>query len=252
MTVAGSQAVLPGRAAVRAVPPKWRLLRLSESVQAGVWARNTTYVRVLSSTQDAAGWITLTLQNPTPASDTPDEMAYLTWVFKDVYGRTVVPGGGAGGLSGLPEFHLERDPTTWPGAASETIGLGLCDNAGDAETPNAQLLAIGIRTPSAAATYTLIAGNAKTASADTGVTGTAVVGRATTTPTQSVALVAGGLTTDNTAVAGGFATNVPPLAATGERVVWLGAGCASTGAGGPYTVRFRAHYRVLPAPDMPT
>lgn len=251
MTVATSQAVLPGRAAVRAVPPKWRLLRLSESVQAGVWARNTTYVRVLSSTQDDAGWITLTLQNPTPASDTPDEMAYLTWVFKDVYGRTTAVGVGGGALAGPPHFLLERDTTTWTGGHNETVGLGLCDNAGDAEVPNAQLLAVGIRTPSAAATYSLIAGNAKTASAETGVTGTRVIGFANVTPTQSVTLVAGGVDGDGNTSAGGFATNVPPLPATGDRVVWLGAGCASTGAGGPYTVRFRAFYRVLPAPDMP-
>lgn len=252
MTVAGSQAILPGRAAVRAVPPKWRVLRLSDALTAGVWARNTTYVRVLSSTQDDAGWITLTLQNPTPSADTPDEMAYLTWRFKDVYGRTVDPGAGGGDLSGYPQFYLERDTAVWVGGGSATIGLGVADNDGDAAASNAQLLACGIRTPSVATTYTIIAGNATAATTQSGVAHGGVTAGVITSPTQLVQLATLGLApTGNSGVVGLYAKCDPPLAAVGERVVWLGAGCASTGDTGPYTVRFRAFYRVLPAPDMP-
>lgn len=229
---------------------RWRVLRLSESVEKGTWAQNTTPVRVISASQDNNGWITLSANNPSPAATLPEDYAYLTWRPRDVFGRVVDPGMLGGGYTGVLQMVLERDDTVWPGGYGEIVGCGVCDGDGDLTDSGTQIMGIGVLTPSADASNTIIAGIRGSATTTAGVTAKYAFGVFTIPPTQFVNVTVGGLDANGTATGGAHKDNTPSPC-SGERRLWVGFGATTNTNHGTIPVKFRVHYRILPAGDLP-
>ena len=228
-------------------PAPFRLLRLAESTDA-TWQNNAT-VRVSASSQDADGWITLALQNPSPAADFPAKMAYRRWPILSPDGSPVDAATMDPARSLL--LLIQRHPSGWPGStAQETIGLGVIDRAGDVTHASAVGLLLGVRTPAAAATYTIIAGSPTAAASASGVTGSRAIASALVTPTQITYMAAAAALADGSAV-GGTAYGNTPGTTSGVRALALCAGCNSSAASGPHAVKFRAWYALMETETLP-
>lgn len=237
--------ILGGAAATPPIP--WRMLRLGSSQQGGVWQDNTSPVRVSSASQDAEGWITLDLENPSPIGGTPDVSAWLSWPILDSSGLPFDTS--TLGTTKVLLFLLQRDTTGWAGsAAGELVGLGVVDNDGDPTAGGSGLL-IGISTPAAAADYTLIAATLASANSQSNVPGSRLAGYAIVTPTQHIVSFAGGQDQAGNVVNG---TETLALSShTGAQRICMIASCASTANNGPHAVRFRAWYAPLSTGSLP-
>ena len=237
--------ILGGAAASPPLP--WRMLRLGSSQQGGTWANNTSPVRVSSSSQDADGWITLDLENPSPSGGAPDVSAWLSWPILDSSGlpldtSTLTP-------ARVVLVLLQRDTDAWPGSsANELIGLGVVDNDGDPTALGSGLL-IGMMTPAAASDYTLIGATLTSADSTPNCPGSRAAGYCIVTPGQNVMVVAGAQTQQGDVVGGQLAFDLQ--APTGARRITMIATCASTADDGPHAVRFRAWYAVLSTASLP-
>lgn len=225
----------------------WVPVRLSASI-AG-WEGNTAPVRVSSASQDANGWITLALANPAPAADYPGTSAFLRF---PILGPDRLPVDLAALSAGWTmAVMIERDTVGWPGsAAQETIGFGVVDHDGDVSDAAAIGLIIGMRTPAAAATATVIAGTPVHGNSQSGVAGGRVWGTLTGTPTQLGVGIAVGLSGAQ-AQSGLIDGPTPPGVYAGGLALALTAGCNSTTNNGPHPVRFRAWYQFVPPTAYP-
>jgi hypothetical protein len=229
---------------------RWRVLKLAESVEQGVWQQNTSPTRVVSAEQDTNGWITLDVNNPSPAVTYPEDFAFLTWRPRDAFGREVDPGMFGGGGTGILQVLLERDTAVWTGGADETVSVGVVDRDGDLGHASAEILGIGLRTPSAATTQTIIAGIRGSANSNTGVTLRWLAGSYLILPTQFINVSCGALNASRVAVSGAHKDNIP-VSCTGERRLWVGFGAATSANAGSLPVKFRVYYRILPAAGLP-
>ncbi len=229
---------------------RWRVLRLAESVEVGAWRQNTSPARVLTATQDASGWITLDANNPSPAVSYPEDYAFLTWRLKDVFGRTSDVGLFDGAATGALQVVIERDDNTWAGGYGETVGVGVADRAGDLSHASVQILGVGINTPNGDSAQVAVAGIKGAANASTTLNFKWLVGVFTILPAQFINVTAGAVDTDKSAVGGALKENTP-APCSGERRLWLGFGASTDTDEGSIPVKFRAHYRILPAGDLP-
>lgn len=237
--------ILSGQAPARS--PAWRPLLFSGSLDSS-WQNNAS-PRVSASAQDAEGWITLALQNKAPAADYPAACAYRRWLLRDSSGLPY-------DLSDAPTgwtlaLALERDTSGWPGSTAQaTVGLGLVDRSGDPTHVSAAGLMVGIRTPAAASTFTMICGSMTTAAFRTTVSGTVVWGTMIGTPTQ-IGFAACASLSGTTATDGSSAALPGAGTTTGQRQIVLTVGCNSTSDNGPHAVRFRAWFSLISASGVP-
>jgi hypothetical protein len=235
--------ILPGQSPT--LPGPWLPIRLAESLDSA-WQQNVAPVRVSASSQDADGWITLALQNPSPAADFPSKAAYRRFALRlpDGSPLTQVATGS------LVQVLIQRDVTGWPGSTAQaTIGLGLIDRDGDITHASAVGLLAGIRTPSAASTCTLIAGSPTAASAVTSVASSRAAGLLLTTEAQTLLAAVAGYSGSTIVSAAQY--GITPGTVTGNRRLVLTAGCNSTAANGPHAVCFRAWYQIMSARSLP-
>lgn len=222
------------------LPYQWKQLRLKDSIDAD-WRQNITPFRVTSTTQDAEGWITLDLENSAPIVDFPPQAAYRRFDFTDSSGLRYPAGPGVGQMGWQLNVLIQRDETVWVGsAAEETMYFGVIDSDGELDAVGANGLMTGFRTPAAATTNTLIAGDMVNAVAFTGCTANRGYAVFLMSPEATNYVFCGGFTEDNVGVAG---TNLGSFTAkTGNRKIVLAVGCNSTTNNGPHPVRFRVFY----------
>jgi len=173
--------------------------------------------------------------------DYPPQAAYLRFNFSDASGFQYPAGPGDNQFGWQLNVLLQRDESVWVGsAAQETVYVGVIDSDGELDAGGANGIMMGIRTPAAATTSTLIAGDMVAAQAFTGSTAQRIYSVFLTSPTQTNYCFAGGFNADNEGVSG---TNWGSYTAkTGNRKIVLAVGCNSTANDGPHPVRFRVFY----------
>lgn len=214
--------------------PEWRLIRLAdlrESAWQGTGAAGVTDVE-----QDADGWITASVDDESGGAK--------TLILRDAAGREYDP---ATKAWGWVELLLEPDATTWSGTNGEYVYVGLADDDGDISATKYAFLMINtqsdplrkvILNTGSDESATIIGSfnwraSALVMASEFGIG--AIIGsvfRAGMTPVR-ILLKDG------------------PIAPTAPIRLVLSLGVTENVGAGPYDVKFRAWYRVYPAPSEP-
>jgi hypothetical protein len=192
---------------------------------------------VTGTTQDADGWIEMSLDNPSPAGLD----AYRRWVLRDLAGLPVDdPSGGR---------LLVRLEVDWSGADGETVGIALVDDDGDLSTANGWIAQAYRTSSGSASVVSQVAGDPEV---DEPVGGAAYALDVTIYPPpgQIGASFAAALADpyDGSIVGGGFVASGSPT--SGARRLVLAAECDTSTDTGPHPVRVRVWYVYVPVREV--
>jgi hypothetical protein len=214
--------------------PEWRLLRLTD-LRESAW-QGTAAAGVTGVTQDSSGWIT--------ASVDDESAGAKSLVIKDQSGRTYDP---AEHGWGLVEVLIEPDSSVWTGSNGEYVYLGLASDDG-ATSAGEFMFAMINTTSSSGKTASLVSDDVESEAVSgsfnwrlvaTMIIGEFAIGGSFATVLRS------GMVPVRTVI------NKGPLAPASPVRLVLSLGVTENIGSGPYSVKFRAWYRVYRAPSAP-